>query len=339
MSTARNPLPLAKGRFKDLLRATDLYKFFPIRRGFFRRVVGHVHAVNGVSFSLTKGKILGICGESGCGKSTLGRMLVQLLEPSKGSIYLEGRDYALFTPAEKAHFHTRVQLVFQDPYSALNPRMNIEENLTLPLSRGPLALFPSDAKERMEEALTLVGLGGDLLASTCKKYPHQFSGGQQQRICLARALSVRPQVLILDEVLSALDLSIQAQVLQLLLDLRSRLELTLVFISHDLATIAHLCDEVAVMYLGQIVERGPVQELFTSPLHPYTQSLMASLPGKESAVSSSSLPIVQTEPSSNVHLPKGCFFHPRCPKAQPSCRLHAPDPKKVGSRRAYRCIL
>lgn len=324
---------------KDVLRATDLYKFFPLRRGFFRRVVGHVHAVNGVSFSLSKGKILGICGESGCGKSTLGRMLVQLVEPSKGSIYLDGRDYALFTAAEKERFRTQVQLVFQDPYSALNPRMNIEENLTLPLSRGPLQLFPDEAKERMQEALSLVGLGGDLLKSTCRKYPHQFSGGQQQRICLARALSMRPKVLILDEVLSALDLSIQAQVLQLLLDLRARLELSLVFISHDLATIAHLCDEVAVMYLGQIVERGPAREMFTSPMHPYTQSLMAALPGRDLPSQGSSLPLLQTEPSSNIHLPKGCFFHPRCPKALPSCRLHAPDPKKIGSRRAYRCIL
>ena len=323
----------------DFLRAVDLFKFFPIRRGFFRRVVGHVHAVNGVSFSLKKGKILGVCGESGCGKSTLGRMLVRLIEPDKGTLFLEGKEYSLLTHQERVKFYTQVQLVFQDPYSALNPRMTIEDNLILPLTQGPLGLFPQEARSRMAEALELVGLGGDQLHSTCKRYSHQFSGGQQQRICLARALSFKPQVLILDEVLSALDLSIQAQVLQLLLDLRASLNLTLVFISHDLASLAHLCDDVAVMYLGQIVERGPVRELFSAPLHPYTQSLMAALPGNTESSRGSSLPILQGEPSSNVDLPSGCFFHPRCPKAQPSCSVDAPQPKKLSSQRAYRCIL
>lgn len=317
----------------DFLYAVDVTKRFPLHRGFFHQPFGHVHAVNGVSLSLQKGKILGLCGESGCGKSTLGRLLARLMPADSGQIWIAGEEYQTMSSKSLKALPTLVQLVFQDPYSSLNPRMTIWDNLRLPLQNGPLRLLPESAKERVEEALTLVGMGGSLLPSTLERYPHQFSGGQQQRICLARALSVRPQILILDEVLSALDLSIQAQVMQLLLSLRKQLHLTLVFISHDLSSLSYLCDEVAVMYLGQIVERGGVEDLFRHPRHPYTQALIGSLTKKGSEG------LLVGEPSSNIELPSGCSFHPRCPKAQARCHHFSPIPKKIGPRRAYRCIL
>jgi oligopeptide/dipeptide ABC transporter ATP-binding protein len=320
-----------------MIEVRNLTVHFPVRRGFFKRTIGHIHALTQVSFSIFSGEILGICGESGSGKTTLGRCVAHLLEPDSGLILMEGHPVDLSRAKEKKKFVEAVQIVFQDPVSSLNPRKTIRKSLQEPLMYGPLELSFEESLTRAIECLQKVGLGPDVL----ERYPHQFSGGQQQRICIARALSFKPKLIVCDEILSALDLSIQAQIMQLLKKLRDETGVSLMFISHDLAVVRQLCDRVAVMYLGEIVEQGPTEKILLEPFHPYTQSLIASMPvgRKEDVSKETPFKLLTDEPPSAMKPPSGCKFHPRCYKAIASCSVeYPPYQTSDADSRSWRCI-
>ena len=306
-----------------LLEVRGLAKVFPLHRPMLQALLRAprrwVHALNGVSFSVRRGETLGIVGESGCGKSTLARCLVRLIEADSGSIIYDGADVRTLAGAERRAFNRRVQLIFQDPYSSLNPRMSVRQTLAEALHvhrLRPAAAIP----ERIAELMDLVRLPRDAL----DRYPHEFSGGQRQRIGIARALSVEPDCLIADELVSALDVSVQAQVINLLLELQERLELTVLFVAHDLRLVRHLSHRVAVMYLGRIVELDRTERLFGSPRHPYTQALLAAAPELDPTRRSRTA-AVRGELPSPVAIPPGCPFHPRCPYAFDACRSDRPE--------------
>jgi oligopeptide/dipeptide ABC transporter ATP-binding protein len=256
-----------------LLQVRDLRKLFPIRRGVFARAVSHVHAVDGVSFDVQAGSALGLVGESGCGKTTAGRCILRLIEPTSGSVRFDGVELATLPRAQLRRQRRHMQMIFQDPYGSLNPRLTIRQILTEPLVVHGLATR-TQARDQVADLMRRVGLTAEQLDN----YPHQFSGGQRQRIGIARALALKPKLIICDEPVSALDVSVQAQVLNLLTDLQKEFGIAYVFISHDLAVVAHLCERVAVMYLGEIVEIGPAESIFHAPLHPYTQALLSAVP-------------------------------------------------------------
>jgi peptide/nickel transport system ATP-binding protein/oligopeptide transport system ATP-binding protein len=310
-----------------LLEARGLSKFFPARDG-----KGTVRAVNDVSLTLAEGETLGIVGESGCGKSTLARMLMRLIEPSEGQVLFRGDDLLSLTPAELRKRRRDIQIVFQDPYASLDPRMTIARIVAEPLdihaigSRGERAA-------RVKELLSLVGLD----PSAAQRYPHEFSGGQRQRIGIARAIALEPKLVVLDEPVSALDLSIQSQILNLLDDLKSRLNLSYVFISHDLSVVQHVSDKVAVMYLGRIVEEGTAEAVFGNPRHPYTQALISAVPEIDPQKRKAHM-LLPGDPPNPENIPSGCAFHPRCPFAQDICRIELPPYQVTGNARA-RCIL
>ena len=302
-----------------LLQADALSVDFPLRGGLLRREVARLRAVRDVSLELRAGEVLGLVGESGCGKTTLGRALVGMIEPSAGTLRIEGRDVATLSPDERRRLTRDVQMVFQDPFASLNPRKRIRQSLELPFDTHGLA--SGDAREaRIRELVELVGLATEHL----DRWPHELSGGQRQRVAIARALAPQPKVLVLDEPLSALDMSIQSQVLNLLVELQQRLGLSYVFISHDLAVVEYLSDRVAVMYLGRIVESAPAAELFASPRHPYTQALLACAPDPDPRAARVERPIEGEVPGA-LHVPVGCSFHTRCPLAQPRCRESVPE--------------
>ena len=305
-----------------LLEVQDLVRHFPIERGaVLRRVTGQVKAVDGVSFSLGRGETLGIVGESGCGKSTLARLLVRLDQPTSGQIRLEGRDVHAMRGAELTGFRRCVQMVMQDPYSSLNPRMTVGDILREPFEIHPEALPKRARAERVRELLDLVGLNPEYI----NRYPHQFSGGQRQRIGIARALALEPRIVICDEPVSALDVSIQAQVINLLDELRSRLGLSLIFIAHDLSVVRHISDRVAVMYLGRIVETGTVQDIYEHATHPYTQALLSAAPEPDPSLRGNSRIIrLEGDVPSPANPPSGCRFRTRCWKAQPRCSHEEP---------------
>jgi oligopeptide/dipeptide ABC transporter ATP-binding protein len=305
-----------------LLEASDLTKNFPARDG-----KGSVHAVNGVNLAVKAGTTLGIVGESGCGKSTLARLLLRLIEPSGGHVLFEGESILTMNRRRLRDMRRHIQIVHQDPYASLNPRMSVEAIIAEPLEIHGVGTAQS-RRTRVSELLSLVGL--DPEAST--KYPHEFSGGQRQRICIARAIALEPKLLILDEPVSALDVSIQSQVLNLLMDLKQRLGLTYVFISHDLSVVKHISDEVAVMYLGRVVEQGPAEAVLQTPLHPYTQALVSAVP--EIAMENRRQRIILTgDPPSPENIPSGCAFHPRCFKSAPDCVSRLQQLKSVGKQR------
>jgi oligopeptide/dipeptide ABC transporter ATP-binding protein len=305
-----------------LLEVQDLTKVFPLHRPMLQALVRAprrtVHALNGVSFSVRRGETLGIVGESGCGKSTLARCLVRLIEADGGTIRYDGADVRSLAGAERRAFNRRVQLIFQDPYSSLNPRMTVRQALSEALRVHRLCP-PAEVSERVAGLLDLVRLPRESL----DRYPHEFSGGQRQRIGIARALSVEPTCLIADELVSALDVSVQAQVINLLLELQERLGLTVLFVAHDLRLVRHISHRVAVMYLGRIVELDRTERLFSEPRHPYTQALLSAAPELDPTRRSRTA-AVRGELPSPVAIPPGCPFHPRCPYVFDACRNERP---------------
>ena len=316
-----------------LLEVTDLKKYFPIRAGILRRTVGHVRAVDGVSFSVREGTTFGIVGESGCGKSTLGRMIMRILDPTEGSIAFDGTDLLSLSGSALREKRSLFQMVFQDPNASLNPRMKVGEIVGEPfIVAGKLPR--AEIRERVASLLETVGLS----TASQDRYPHEFSGGQKQRIGIARALALNPKLIVADEAVSALDVSVQSQVLNLLTDLRRQFRLSYVFISHNLAVVRHISDEVGVMYLGHLVEAAENNVLFSDPLHPYTQALLASAPVPRRGARKKQA-FLEGEVPNPASPPPGCPFHPRCPRAVDICSREEPGRKFVGERHQVTCHL
>lgn len=316
-----------------LLDAKNIRKYFPIHKGLLLREVGQVKAVDDVTLEIRKGEVLGLVGESGCGKSTLGRTLIRLYEPTSGQILFQGKDFLKEKGQELRQARRNIQMIFQDPYASLDPRMTVGQILMQPFEIHGLLTAP----ERAEKAKWLLELVG-LKASHVNRYPHEFSGGQRQRICIARAIALEPELIICDEPVSALDVSIQAQILNLLKDLQEKLNLTYLFISHDLSVIEYFCDRIAVMYLGKIVELSTKDELFKNPKHPYTQALIQAIPrvgeGKKKMKRS-----LAGEVPSPINPPSGCAFHPRCPKAFADCKMKVPKLQTFENGHSVSCWL
>jgi oligopeptide/dipeptide ABC transporter ATP-binding protein len=301
-----------------MLVVEGLKKHYPVRGGVFGRKIGDVRAVDGVSFSIAKGETLGLVGESGCGKSTLGRTLMRLEEPTEGRVLFEGHDLAAASKDELFGMRRDIQMIFQDPYSSLNPRMTIGEIVREPLLVHRVGTKP-EQMARVRNLLDTVGLTGDMV----ERYPHEFSGGQRQRIGIARALALDPKLVVADEPVSALDVSVRSQVLNLMVRLQRDLDLTYLFISHDLSVVEHVSDAVAIMYLGRIVEIGAVDDIFERPAHPYTRALLEAIPVPDPRRAERVVP-VEGEAPSPVSPPPGCAFHPRCPFAIDACRADVP---------------
>jgi oligopeptide transport system ATP-binding protein len=317
-----------------LLSVDGLTKHFESRRGVvFQRSVGTVRAVDDVSFHLDAGETLGLVGESGCGKSTTGRLVLRLIEATSGTIRFDGRDVRSLSRGDLRALRRDMQIVFQDPYASLNPRLSVGDMLAEPLRLHGLA-SGAQLRGRVEELLTTVGLS----AWHALRYPHEFSGGQRQRLAVARALATRPRLIVCDEPVSALDVSIQAQVINLLKDLQSRFGLAYIFIAHDLAVVRHISERVAVMYLGKIVETAPTERLFTAPRHPYTRALLAAAPAADPTAPPRRL-VLEGDLPSPLNPPSGCRFHTRCPHAQERCRKETPGLRTVEPAHEVACHL
>jgi oligopeptide transport system ATP-binding protein len=316
-----------------LLEVTDLVKHYAVRGGILRRRVGTVHAVDGVSFSVGAGETLGMVGESGCGKSTVARSVLRLVEPTSGSIRLNGVDVTHLGKADLRPHRRSMQIVFQDPFASLNPRMTAGAIVGEPLGVHGLS-SGRQRQERVAELFQQVGLRPDQM----KNYPHQFSGGQRQRICIARALSLEPSLIVCDEPVSALDVSIQAQVINLLIDLQRKNNFSYLFIAHDLAVVAHISHRVAVMYLGRIVEIAEKRELFANPRHPYTQALLASVPVADPKRKTLK-PLVDGDVPSPINPPSGCAFHTRCRYVMDRCKVERPPLAEAGAQHQVACFL
>jgi oligopeptide transport system ATP-binding protein len=315
-----------------LLEVRNLTKYYPVTRGFiFQRQVGAVKAVDGVSFVIRRGETLGLVGESGCGKTTLGRVILRLQEPTAGEAIFEGRDVFKLSKEEMRRLRRDMQIIFQDPYSSLNPRMTVGDIIGEPLEIHRLARGREKVR-RVQELLEVVGLS----PYHANRYPHEFSGGQRQRIGIARALAVHPKLIIADEPVSALDVSIQAQILNLLQELQREFGLTYLFIAHDLSVVKHISDRIAVMYLGRIVELADADELFSNPQHPYTEALLSAVPIPNPELRRERI-ILPGDVPSPVNPPSGCRFHTRCLYAQPSCRVEEPAFEDIGNGHFVAC--
>jgi oligopeptide transport system ATP-binding protein len=325
------------GAADEILRVEDLRVHFPITRGvLFTKQVGAVKAVDGVSFSVRRGETLGLVGESGCGKSTTALAVLRMLEPTAGRIVFEGEDITHHDRARMRPIRRRMQMVYQDPFGSLDPRMKVRDIVGEPLAVHGLAGDRRRYRDRVAELIARVGLLPDM----ADRYPHQFSGGQRQRIGIARALALDPSLLVCDEPVSALDVSIQAQVVNLLMDLQEQLGLTYVFIAHDLSVVRHISDRIAVMYLGKIVELAGRDDLYRDPKHPYTEALLAAVPIPDPELEAARpQQVLKGEVPSVLNPPSGCHFHPRCPKALTQCSTVEPPLLRIGEGRAAACHL
>jgi oligopeptide/dipeptide ABC transporter ATP-binding protein len=320
-------------KMEELLQIDNLKVHFPIRRGLFSRVAGYVHAVDGISFSLGKGETLGLVGESGCGKTSAGLAILNLIESTGGKISFKGVDISKMTSSELREMRKRMQLIFQDPYSSLNPRMTLNQ-----IVREPMRIHGmykgAERADRIDYLLEKVGLTPE----QGRRYPHEFSGGQRQRVGIARALALNPQLIIGDEPVSALDVSIQAQIINLLMDLQEEFQLSYIIIAHDLAVVKIICNRVAVMYLGKIVEMAPFQELYDNPKHPYTQALLSSIPLPDPRKARRKT-ILKGDVPSPINPPTGCRFHTRCSKRREGCDQQGPELKDLGGNHYVACFL
>lgn len=316
-----------------LLKAENIVKHFPIYGGVFSRQVASVKAVSDISFEIKRGETLGLVGESGCGKSTLGRCLIRLLDPTSGKVIFNGRDITHLKGEDLRELRRKMQIIFQDPYASLNPRMTIGSILEEPLVIHNLYDSAKDRKDRVLELVNLVGLRPEHLS----RYPHEFSGGQRQRVGIARALAVKPELIICDEPVSALDVSIQAQVINLLMELQQKLNLTYVFIAHDLKVVEHVSNRVAVMYLGKIVEIADAEELYLNPKHPYTKALLSAIPVPDPKPKAERI-ILKGDVPSPINPPSGCYFNPRCPIADEYCVQNTPKLEFVKDNHQVSCF-
>lgn len=317
----------------EMLKATDIRKYYPIKSSGFSSRKGLVKAVDGVSFSVKSGEVFGLVGESGCGKSSLGRTLLRLEDPTDGSVEFEGRNLGSLEGRQLKEFRRQAQIIYQDPYSSLNPRQKVGDIIEEPLvihRRG-------SKKERSERVAWLMEVVG-LRPGQARRYPHEFSGGQRQRIVIARSLALQPKLILADEPVSALDVSIQAQVINLMQDLRSQFGLTYIFISHDLSVVEYLCDRVAVMYLGRLVELADKETFYTQATHPYSLALLSAAPTTNPGEQKQRI-ILQGDVPSPINPPSGCAFHPRCPEAKELCQQHQPELKRIGPGHKTACHL
>lgn len=318
---------------EPLLNIENLVKNFPIYGGFWGREVAQVQAVQNVSLQIAKGETLGLVGESGCGKSTLGRCLLRLVEPTSGDIFFKGKNITHLPSGEMRQLRRKMQIIFQDPFSSLNPRMSISEILREPLVIHQLFDSDKDRMDRVHQLLEEVGLRRDCLS----RYPHEFSGGQRQRIGIARALAVEPELIVCDEPVSALDVSIQAQIINLLKELQQKKGLSYLFIAHDLKVVEYISDTVAVMYLGKIVEKATAHDLYKSPKHPYTQALLNSIPIADPRKRAHRT-VLQGDLPSPMSPPSGCHFHPRCPIATEECQRTSPQLSEFSKSHSVSCL-
>jgi oligopeptide/dipeptide ABC transporter ATP-binding protein len=318
---------------ETFLAIDDLEVHFPIKKGLFSRTAGYVYAVDGVSLTLEKGETLGLVGESGCGKTTTGLAISRLIEPSGGKVFFQGADISQMTKSELRYLKKQIQIIFQDPYSSLNPRMTVNQIISDPMEIHGI-YKGNERRERIAYLLEKVGLSPE----QGRRYPHEFSGGQRQRIGIARALALNPDLIIGDEPVSALDVSIQAQIINLLIDLQEEFHLSYIIIAHDLAVVEHICDRIAVMYLGEIVELAAYNNLYSDPKHPYTQALLSAIPVTDPKATKDRI-ILKGDVPSPINPPSGCSFHPRCAYKMEVCDKDEPELNNVGGNHYVACYL